>query len=47
MTFAVRYEDGTEIKGLTFEEGEALFYEAHGTDNPCTVYPEERDYKPV
>ena len=47
MTFTVRYADGTEIKGLTFEESEALFFEALETDNTCSVYPEERDYKPV
>ena len=47
MTFTVKYEDGTKVTGLTFEESEKLFFEALNTDNTCSVYPEDRDYKPA
>ena len=38
--FDVRYNDGTIIEGLTFEESEKLFYKALTTDNTCSVYPQ-------
>ncbi len=37
--YICKYKDGTLVEGLTYDESYALFKQAFGTDNTCSVYP--------
>lgn len=45
LLYRVTYKDGTVLENLGGIRATNLFYEAQGTDNPCTVTFQNITYK--